>query len=102
VPKLETMKKQNWHKPKMKWLSPNQLAFEWVTTFGMVFPWGYQDMGKKRVLVIAEAGKNLFFLDNGENSGYSGQDILCCFCGNGINLILKFIIKTLFHALVRD
>jgi len=99
---LETMKKQNWHKPKMKWLSPNQLAFEWVTTFGMVFPWGYQDMGKKRVLVIAEAGKNLFFLDNGENSGYSGQDILCCFCGNGINLILKFIIKTLFHALVRD
>jgi len=57
----------------MKWLSPNQLAFEWETTFGKVFPWGYQEVGKKRVLVIAEEGKNLFFLGNGENSGYSGR-----------------------------
>ena len=84
VPRLEPIKKQYRNKPKMEWLSKNKLAFEWETTFGKDFPWGYQVVGKKRVLVIAEAGKNLLFFGMGENSGYSGQDILCCFCGNSI------------------
>jgi hypothetical protein len=71
--------------PKVQWLSPQKLAFEWKETVGVHFPWGYLEVGKKPVLIIAEEGKRLFFLENGENGGYF-KDLLCWFCQNAISL----------------
>ena len=51
----------------------------------MPFPCGLEIYGKKKMLVIAENDKDLYFLDGIENSGYYKQDILCFFCENGID-----------------
>jgi DNA-directed RNA polymerase subunit F len=48
-------------------------------------PWGLESYGKKKMLLIAEKDKDLYFIDNIENSGYYKQDILCFFCENGID-----------------
>jgi hypothetical protein len=85
IRELQPMTKQEPSKLKMIWLSPKKLAFEWEKTFGEHFDWGYEVLGKKKILVTAEEGKDLFFLD-GENSGYSKFDMLCCFCENSISL----------------
>jgi hypothetical protein len=79
------MIKQEKKKPKMIWLSPKKFTFEWEKTIGEHFDWGYKVIGKKKILVTAEEGKDLFFLD-GKNSGYSKYDMLCCFCENSISL----------------
>lgn len=71
---------------KMAWLSPRKLAFMYERTVGEHFPWGYQVIGKKKILVFAEEGKALYFSEDGDYGGYSENDYLCYFCSNGINL----------------
>jgi hypothetical protein len=71
--------------PKILWLSPKKLTFEWEETVGAHLPWGYREVGKKSVLIIAEEGKDLFFLENGDEGGYF-KDLLCWFCQNSISL----------------
>ena len=51
----------------------------------MLFSGGLESYGKKKMLVIAEKDKDLYFLDGIENSGYYKQDVLCFFCENGID-----------------
>ncbi len=70
---------------KVLWLSPKKLVFEWKEGLGVHFPWGYCDVGNKTVLIIAQEGKDLFFVENGEAGGYF-KDLLCWFCQNSINL----------------
>jgi hypothetical protein len=72
--------------PKVLWLSSHMLVFEWEREVGEHFPWGYTIIGKKKVLVFAEEGKDLYFLDDGDYRGYSENDVLCYFCTFGINL----------------
>jgi len=81
---MEKMK----NKIKMLWLSPTKFVFEWEQTLNKLFPWGLERYGKKKMLVIAEKEKDLYFLDGMENGGYYKQDILCFFCENGIDLKL--------------
>jgi hypothetical protein len=69
---------------KMLWLSPTKFVFEWEQALTTLFPWGLESYGKKKMLLIAEKDKDLYFIDNIENSGYYKQDILCFFCENGI------------------
>ena len=70
----------------MKWLSSKMVVFEWETTVGKHFPWGYQVIGKKKILVFAEEGKDLYFAENGDYGGYFKNAYLCHLCANGINL----------------
>jgi hypothetical protein len=67
------MTKQEPSKLKMMWLSPKKFVFEWASE-------------ERKILVIAQEGNDLFFLDNGENGGYSKCDMLCWFCENSIRL----------------
>lgn len=70
---------------KIQWLSPKKLAFIWEEKIGEHFPWGYAEIGKKQIIVIAEEGEDLFFVESGENGGYH-KDRLCWFCQNSIDL----------------
>jgi hypothetical protein len=72
----------------MLWLSSTKFVFEWEQALTQLFPWGLESYGQKKMLVIAEKDKDLYFIDDIENSGYSIQDILCFFCENGIDLKL--------------
>jgi len=73
---------------KVVWLSSRKLVFEWETEVGSHFPWGYEVTGKKKVLVTAEEGKDLYFLEDG---GYStDMDMLCFFCEYGIDWRLAY------------
>ena len=73
---------------KMIWLSPTKFVFEWKQDLTTLLPWGLERYGKKKMLVIAEKDKDLYFLDGIENSGYYKQDVLCFFCERGIDLKL--------------
>ena len=70
---------------KVQWLSPKKLVFIWEEKINEHFPWGYAEIGKKQIIVIAEEGKDLFFVESGENGGYH-KDSLCWFCQNSIDL----------------
>jgi hypothetical protein len=70
---------------KVLWLSPKKLVFEWKKMVGVHFPWGYSELGEKSALIIAEEGKDLFFVDNGGDEGYF-KDLLCWYCQNSISL----------------
>lgn len=81
-----SMDRGNDDEQKVVWLSPRKLVFEWETEVGHHFPWGYEVTGKKKILVIAEEGKDLYFLEDG---GFSTEnDVLCFFCDYGIDLRL--------------
>lgn len=82
--KMNTNKEKE-GQPKIQWLSSKKIAFEWKETVGVYSPWGYREVGKKPILIIAEEGKHLFFLENGESGGYF-KDLLCWFCQNAISL----------------
>jgi hypothetical protein len=73
---------------KILWLSPTKFVFKWEQDLTLLFPWGLESYGKKKMLVIAEKDKDLYFIDGMENSGYYKQDRLCFFCQNGIDLKL--------------
>jgi hypothetical protein len=60
----------------MLWLSSTKFVFEWEQALSTVFPWGLESYGKKKMLLIAEKDKDLYFIDGLENSGYYKQDTL--------------------------
>ena len=71
---------------KVLWLSPTKFVFEWEQDLTLRFPWGLESYGKKKMLVFAEEGKNLYFSEEGDYGVYSENDYLCYLCANGINL----------------
>lgn len=68
----------------MEWLSPNRFVFEWQRPLTKAFPSGIETCETKVVLVIAEKGKNLYFLEDGGH--FAKIDVLCWFCENSISL----------------
>lgn len=85
---ISSMNQKKHSKQKVVWLSPRKLVFEWETEVDSHFPWGYQVTEKKKILVIAEEGKDLYFLEDG---GFSTEhDVLCFFCDYGIDLRLVY------------
>ena len=87
---LGSLKERKQNATKVLWLSPRKFVFEWETDHGTHFPWGYEVTGRKKLVVISEQGKNLYFLDERDESGYSEFDVLCFFCDYGIDLRLVY------------